>query len=184
MITFDTYITEIGNSRKPYPFKVVRFNQRTDNVRDDGQPEYVYTAEYRFKTDERYEYFVSLDTQPSSPIDLPTEYQTSISFGVLGSMFSATDAGLSEAFRVMGTTVKIIRDHVDTIWKDDRSRVTSIEFTSSRNDKIGTGESSDKKGHQRIKLYKAFAKKEIPGVKFKQSGQIVTMQIPDKYFKK
>jgi hypothetical protein len=163
MRTFEDYILEqrldeLGNaSAKPYPYKVKYKNEQlvpfVNNKTVTG-----ILAVSKFKTEERDQYFIDHIGIHKHLIGKAVE----IGFGVFQkpdvdkSAFDLTNAGLTEAFRVMSTVITCTREVLTYIYKKYDYAFDYIMFSPSM---VGKGNGM-KASQQRERLYKAFMKKQ------------------------
>jgi hypothetical protein len=145
MKTFKQYVlNEVGNSRNPYPFRLDGdFETTIDRTIND----------YRFTSDSNYRYRATVWVRGTA-----SNAALVVVFSTVERSEHLTNAGLSDAFRVVATVIDIAKDAIKR-YKKGNVNIKRVVFESS---KWGAGSGiSDKAGRGREKLYTAFIRKEL-----------------------
>ena len=154
-------LNEVGEANlKPYKWKET-----------DREGYYVYI---KFKTDSGTKYEVDLKTTSYVDDDLNNIKALGIEFGAEVKDLSGISYGTSvnvivnegDLYRVMATVGDIIKHYIK------KFKAQAIMYLPSKK----TGEDF---GSQRDKLYKAFIKKAIPGIKFEQNKEVIVAILPN-----
>lgn len=158
LVTPSAFVNEVGEANvKPYKWKET-----------DRESYYVYT---RFITDSETQYDVDIKTTvffPAGQMESRPALEIEFSAKPKGAEGSSAKIVVNkgEMYKVMATIVDIIKKYLK------KFKAQAIIYSPSK-------KSSEKYfGTQRDQLYRAFIKKAIPGVTFKQSGDFVTAILP------
>lgn len=144
MKTLKTFLTEIGNSRRPYRFTFHKVGDLAYGL---------------FTTDAGIDYRMSA-------LIMSNSYTLMIDFQADGdASLAVTDSGMSDAFRIMATMIEFTKRSIQAARSYDNKTITVVRFEANGTNKFGREDK--KKDAQRQKLYVAFAKKELNVKKIK-----------------
>lgn len=149
----DFLLMEIGDSRKPYAYKI-KFGRQVKNGK--MVPDKI-RATFRAVAGDFRVFFWEQRHLAGHSFEVGFE-------GPDGEKL--TDAGIASAFRIIATMIAIIKDVIKQFPAHyDGAEVSQISFKSSEHGKSGFNDSKASK--QRLKLYNAFVKHELRGTNTK-----------------
>ena len=158
LVTPSAFMNEVGEASAT--------KYKWEEIDRDGY--YVYT---RFITDSETQYDVDIKTTvffPAGQMESRPALEIEFSAKPKGAEGSSAKIVVNkgEMYKVMATIVDIIKKYLK------KSKAQAIIYSPSKKS------SEEYFGTQRDQLYRAFIKKAIPGVTFKQSGDFVTAILP------
>ncbi len=179
MHTFEQYLTEIGDSNRPYKFNFMSIRQ-LDPKHQPG----IVAGVATFHADIS-KFKITLNTETPDTSWAATSIETDVVFSKMGGPddLDVTNAGLNQAFRIMATVIAATKFYVLEVNKRFGIKIENITFESS--DQIKGQRGSDKKSGQRTKLYMAFIKKQFTGVKIRPGRDFNSWEIsvPKRFYK-
>lgn len=150
MKTYKEFLTEIGNSRRPYKFKWYASNHNSF--------EGTFTADSGIKYDVAF-WIEQMNRKPGFLITFVTNTHSEF----------VTNAGISEAFRVVATIIAMTKDAIDKAYLELDIDIKVIRWENSKWGDMKTQNRDDHKAARaRKKLYTAFAKKELGAKRVKE----------------